>query len=368
MNHSTAGIERAPDSVFRDHTLRLDWDSRAVAAPGGDMHQGSCFALDRERRGIKALPLYVDGSPLLVTIRRLPIIGLGIAGISRGPAIKLDAASEEVLRVPELLRRVAHWLQREEAVVELRVDPWAPDSEELRRAWSEAGFARCEESFFSRHTMWIRASASRGMSEAALFSQVNATKRNEVSAARRAGVKIRQLGMVDEARLPEVVAIVNETAERRGFMPINASQALPTWVDLMRAGQMEVWLAELSDGRLAAVETALRHGERLSSHHAGSRDLGEGTPIGVVPLLRWTLINEARIEGRIADLGGADTAGHRTVPEPGDRMYGLYSFKRAFGAAWIEMSGAHRIVVNPLGAKIRAAIGRAAGGAKRAGR
>jgi hypothetical protein len=132
----------------------------------------------------------------------------------------------------------------------------------------------------------------------------------------------------------------------------------------MRAGQMEVWLAELSDGRLAAVETALRHGERLTSHHAGSRDLGEGTPVGVVPLLRWTMINQARLEGRIADLGGADIAGHRSIPEPGDRMYGLYTFKRAFGASWMEMSGAHRIEVNPLGARLRALLRRAAGGAR----
>jgi lipid II:glycine glycyltransferase (peptidoglycan interpeptide bridge formation enzyme) len=86
--------------------------------------------------------------------------------------------------------------------------------------------------------------------------------------------------------------------------------------------------------------------------------------VGVVPLLRWTLINQARNEGRIADLGGADIAGHRQIPEPGDRMYGLYTFKRAFGASWVEMSGAHRIEVNPLGAQLRAALRRVAGGAR----
>lgn len=364
MRHSSAGIERAPEAVFHDHTLRQEWDARAVAAPGGDMHQGSCFARDRERRGLRVLPLYVDGSPLLVTIRGLPIIGLGVASVSRGPGVRVDATPEEISKVPELLRRVAHWLRREEGVVELRADPWAPDSEPLRSAWSEAGFARCEESFFSQHTMWIRASATRGMSEQELFSQVNATKRNEVSASRRAGVTIRRLGVGDEERLTDVISVVNETAERRGFMGVNAAQTIPTWAELLRVGQMEIWLAERPDGSLIAVETALRHGERLSSHHAGSRDLGEGTPVGAVPLLRWTLINQARVEGRIADLGGADIAGHREVPQPGDRMYGLYSFKRAFGASWIEMSGAHRIVVNPLGAQLRAAIRRMAGGVK----
>jgi hypothetical protein len=185
-----------------------------------------------------------------------------------------------------------------------------------------------------------------------------------VSAERRAGVTVRLLSSPDEDQLSAVAAIVNETALRRGFMPIDTARTLPTWVDLMRAGQMEVWLAELPDGRLAAVETALRHGERLSSHHAGSRELGEGAPVGVVPLLRWNLINQARREGRIADLGGADIAGHRAIPGPGDRMYGLYTFKRAFGASWMEMSGAHRIEVSPLGARLRSLVRRVARGAR----
>ncbi|MFZ9762993.1 MAG: lipid II:glycine glycyltransferase FemX [Candidatus Limnocylindrus sp.] len=360
----TAGIERAPVALLRDPALCAAWDQRAVDAPGGDMHQGSAFAADRERRGIKALPLYVDGTPLLVTIRRIPILGLGTASVSRGPAVRVDAAPEEILRIPELLRRVAHWLRREEGVVEMRVDTWAPESAPLREAWSAAGFSPCEESFFSRHAMWIKATATPGITEEELFSQINATKRNEVSAARRAGVTVHRLTTPDEAQLSAVAAIVNETAVRRGFTSINVARTLPTWADLMRAGQMEVWLAELPDGRIAAVETALRHGERLTSHHAGSRELGEGTPVGVVPLLRWTLINQARLEGRIADLGGADIAGHRSIPEPGDRMYGLYTFKRAFGASWMEMSGAHRIEVNPLGARVRGLLRRAAGGTR----
>ena len=118
-----AGIERAPANLFQDPMLRAEWDARAVAAPGGDMHQGSAFAADRMRRGIRVVPLYVDGAPLLVTVRKLPILGLGIASISRGPAVKADVSPEELLQIPELLRRVAHWLRREEGVVELRVDP-----------------------------------------------------------------------------------------------------------------------------------------------------------------------------------------------------------------------------------------------------
>lgn len=360
--HAVAsGIERAPVDLLADADSRAAWDRLAVVAPGGDMHQGSAFAADRVRRGMRIVPLFVDGVPLLVSIRRLPLIGLGIAHISRGPAVRADATPDERLEIPQMLRRVAHWLRREEGVVELRVDPWIPASDAQRDAWDGAGFLPCEESFFSRHSMWIRATAIPGQSEESLFAQVNATKRNEVSAARRAGVTVRRLTSPDEAQLAHAADIVNETAARRGFASIDAADTIPTWADLIRAGQMEVWFAELADGTPAAVETALRHGERLSSHHAGTRALGNRTPVGVAPLLRWTLINQARLEGRIADLGGADVAGHREVPEPGDRTYGLYAFKRAFGAVWVEMSGAHRIVVDPIGARLRATLRRIAG-------
>jgi len=84
-------VERAPIGTLTDPALRAAWDQRAVAAPGGDMHQGAAFAADRARRSIRTLPLYVDGAPLLVCIRSLPFLGLSVASIPRGPAAPTDA-------------------------------------------------------------------------------------------------------------------------------------------------------------------------------------------------------------------------------------------------------------------------------------
>ena len=93
-------IERAPAATLTDLALRAAWDQRAVVAPGGDMHQGAAFAADRARRSIKTLPLYLDGAPLLVCIRSLPLLGLSVASISRGPAIPVDAPDAERASVP----------------------------------------------------------------------------------------------------------------------------------------------------------------------------------------------------------------------------------------------------------------------------
>ena len=350
-------IERAPVGTLTDPALRAAWDQRAVAAPGGDMHQGAAFAADRARRSIRTLPLYVDGVPLLVCIRSLPLLGLSVASVSRGPAAPANAPDAERASVPGRLQRVGEWLRKEEGVVELRVDPWLPASDALEAEWLRAGFSPCDESFFSKHAMWIRTTAHPGVTEAEIFSHLNATKRNEISAAHRNGIQVSRLHPEhDLAALREAAALVNETAVRRQFAQINLDQTLLTWVDLMHSGQMEAWVARDAQGVVIAMETALRHGERLTSHHAGSVEAGSSVPTGAVVLLRWTLIETARQEGRIADLGGADVSGHREIPQPGEKMFGLYDYKRAFGAEWVAMSGAHRIVLDPRRYALRSAL------------
>jgi lipid II:glycine glycyltransferase (peptidoglycan interpeptide bridge formation enzyme) len=205
--------------------------------------------------------------------------------------------------------------------------------------------------------MWIRGTAQPGVTEAEIFSNANATKRNEISAAQRKGIQVSRLHPErDLAALREAATLVNETAVRRQFAQINLDQTLLTWIDWMHSGQMEAWVARDAQGAVIAMETALRHGERLTSHHAGSREAGSSVPAGAVVLLRWTLIDTARQEGRIADLGGVDVVGHREIPQPGEKMFGLYDYKRAFGAEWVAMSGAHRIILDPRRYALRLAI------------
>ena len=46
------------------------------------------------------------------------------------------------------------------------------------------------------------------------------------------------------------------------------------------------------------------------------------------------------------DLGGVDLPGARHQPAPGDPTYGLSEHKRAFGATWLELTGAHERVLD----------------------
>ena len=173
------------------------------------MHQGAAFAADRSRRSITTIALDADGTPLLVCLRRLPLIGLSVASISRGPAAPTDAQADETLLIPRLLQRVGAWLRKEAGVIELRVDPWLPASDAIEAEWRRAGFAPCEESFFSKNAMWIRATARVGATEGEVFSLLGSSKRNQVNAARRSEIKIVRLPREGSASaLEEAAALV----------------------------------------------------------------------------------------------------------------------------------------------------------------
>ena len=52
------------------------------------------------------------------------------------------------------------------------------------------------------------------------------------------------------------------------------------------------------------------------------------------------------------DLGGVDVHGSRDEPAEGDPLYGLYQHKQSFGGLWLELTGAHERVYDPLGYRI----------------
>jgi len=109
-------------------------------------------------------------------------------------------------------------------------------------------------------------------------------------------------------------------------------------------------------GTLLGGAILFREGDRLAYAHSGDRAALRAAHPGVIHLVLWEAIRIAADESRSElDLGGVDVAGARAVPVPGDRMWGLYEFKRAFGGRWVEMTGAYERAARPR----RYAAGRA---------
>ena len=174
------------------------------------------------------------------------------------------------------------------------------------------------------------------------------------------------------------------TAPRR--RPPGAAWALDRFYDLLletgerrqfafgpRAPFLAWWRAALADGLLVLLEARSvggdplaglvlhRHGGRLSTVHSGDHAALRREHPGALHLLRWRAIQLAIREGCAEmDLGGVDVPGARRPPVEGEPMHGLYEHKRSFGAAWIQLAGAHERVIRPRRYALGRAIARAA--------
>ena len=342
------------------------WDERTVAPPGGNVYQSLAWAAYRERHGWR--PRYLafdDGFRLLSLERPWPWIGGSGAYLSRGPIADRDAADRSADRLSAAADLLAsHGVDVVSSDAEIEAGTGYPALIEAR------GFRQIEEVQPSRHRM--RLVLAPGTSEEELFRSFGSTLRQLIRGAEKQGLRVVRydarcgdgpdaavgdgfeapppgaLGGPSRATFEELYELLEAAAIRRHFH-LGSREAFLDWsVAGLTAGHT-VYLSVLDpDGRLLGGATFYRHGGRLTYSHSGDRaDLRREHP-GVVRLILWRAIQLALRDGLAeVDFAGVDVAGARRVPREGEDMYGLYAFKRSFGAEWVELSGNHERVVRP---------------------
>ena len=366
----------------------LDWDARTVDAPGGNVYQSLAWARQRERLGWRPHYLaFPDGGRLLALERPWPWIGGAGAYVPRGPVVGDGSVSAAADR----LAAAATYLAGR------GVDVVASDAEiETSTGYGgliEAhGFRSIEEVQPSRHRVALRLPA--GTTEEAAFMATAASVRQRVRHAERASLRVVRwdarsgdggdatvgagfeapaagaLGDPSSVAFNRFYDLLVATAHRRHF-GLAARGPFVEWsTSALHAGH--VVLLEILDpaGTLLGAATFYRHGGRLTYSHSGDRaDLRREHP-GVIHLLLWRAIQLAIRDGMVeVDLAGVDVAGRRREPQEGEEMYGLYAFKRSFGAEWVELVGNHEWVARPWRYLLGRVSGRlAATGAAIAGR
>ncbi len=335
------------------------WDDLTVHPGGGHVLQSMAWARHRAASGWRPHHLVLgDGSAVLALERPWPLIGGGSAYLPRGP---IPAGSVEAMVAR--LDAVTGWLGA------AGVDVVASDAEILAGSGypalvQAAGFQPIDEIQPSRHRYTLV--LGHGADEAARFAGIAKSTRQRIRAAERdlmsvvrydrggdaasagPGEGFRALAEPIEVALDRFYDLLLTTGERRhfGFGP--------------RAGFTAWWKAAHSAGHLLLLElrTATdepiaglilyRHGGRLSTVHSADDATTRSTHPGALHLLRWRALQLAIREGCAElDLGGVDVAGARREPQPGEPMYGLAEHKRAFGATWLELAGAHERVLRP---------------------
>ncbi|HEX7950341.1 MAG TPA: GNAT family N-acetyltransferase [Candidatus Limnocylindrales bacterium] len=368
-----------------------DWDARTVEAPGGHVLQSRAWAEHRRASGWSPRFLVTDdGGRVLALTRRWRWVQGGGAYIPRGPVPAGSGATPEAIAARQIA--VSETLASDGVDV-VAADPEVPAADSaFRDAIVAASFRPIEEIQPSRHRITLplgpaadqtgpaASGAAERPGEATVFEGIAKSTRQRIRGAERDGLVVvrhdaRQgptgagEGFVAPADAPAVAldrfyGLLLETGERRHFSFGPRSGFMDWWLAALAAGHL-VYLEARAPGssQEAAGEPLAglilyRHGGRFSTVHSGDHAASRVQHAGALHLLRWRAIQLAIREGCAEmDLGGVDVAGSRGEPGEGDRLYGLYQHKRAFGGHWLELTGAHERVFDPRGY----ALGRLAG-------
>jgi lipid II:glycine glycyltransferase (peptidoglycan interpeptide bridge formation enzyme) len=256
----------------------------------------------------------------------------------------------------------ARWLAGHGVDV-VSADPAVPADQEFAARITAAGFQPIEEIQPSRHRMAV--ALPEGSTEDELLRACDETTRRHIRGATKRGVRCvrydalagtapgdgfeapqpTELDVTAAAALGRLYDVLAETAERRDFR-VGPREPFMDWGRTGLAEGRVVVLEMLDpDGETLAAAMFYRHGGRLTYSHSGDRgDLRRTWP-GVAHLELWRALQLAHREGLTEfDLGGVDVPGARRAPVDGEPMWGLYRFKRSFGATWIEQAGNHQWV------------------------
>lgn len=351
-----------PDLHEADAAELADWDAHTVAAPGGDVYQSRAWAEYRSRHGWQpTYAVFPDGFRVLTLVRPWPLVGGAGAYVSRGPLALSETVEETAARTIVLSR----WLATRGVDV-VSADPEVPANPDFEARLARGGFRSIEEIQPARHRMAVDLT---GKDEDSLLAGLHSTTRRWIRDAQKAELRVLRYDRRLESDAdpgegferpassgPDAVQaafgrlhdILAETAVRRSF-GLGARTPFLDWcLAGFEAGHILLLETVHPDGEPLGAAMFYRHGRRLTFSHGGDRAATRGRVRGVAHLQQWRAMQLALREGRTEmDLGGVDVPGMRRQPREGEAMYGLWRFKDALGARWIEQAGNHEWVARP---------------------
>jgi len=263
-----------------------------------------------------------------VRVRRVPLLGGGIAYVSGGPMVRLKNGEKAGLNAAAALRStlsalVAEYVRRRGLV--LRVAPAMGDrdwDDAQGRAFSDAGFLPARGPRY--RTLIVDLSPD----PAPLRAGLQQKWRNCLNSAERQGLTVRDCA--GPAGMDEFTSLYSEFQGRKGF---HAEFDAEFYAGVQRGAdeneRLVVQLAE-KDGRPVAGHVSVMGGDTCTYLLGATSQ--EGLKCKAAYLLQWRTMLLARDRGlRSYDLGGIDPEGNS----------GVYHFKRGMG-------GTERIAAGPF--------------------
>ena len=315
--------------VVRNPT-RDQWNGFAAAHPQGTVFQSFEWGQIRRAQGWEPhyIALQRNGAwqaACLVLARRLPG-GLGTILYSpRGPLIEpeQDAMAD--------LNRVVTTLAEDLRAVFWRIDP--PVSRE--DASTASGYARAgfhmvpqEWSYWNRPKYEMQLNLAPG--EAAVFAGLGSKIRTKIRHAGKRGVTVDEA--CSEADIDEFHRLMRGTGMKKGI-PVRSLVYFRALYDLfVKSGMARLFLAR-KDGAAVAGGLTVRFGPTATLLYL-SNDYSMQRAGWAV---QWDMIRWAIAHGcTLYDFGGTGTT---DPPKETDKGYGVYQFKRSFGADIVRWFG-----------------------------
>ena len=328
------------------------WNDTIAAFPEAHVLQTREWAGIKARYGWQAEPFVWRGeggqvvAAALLLHRRLPSpLPWSVLYAPKGPLLASWEDADLRVRVLDDLQAYA----RRTGAIFLKIDPdvvvgtGVPGEDvaqetvlgnEVRQTLRHRGWRFSAEQVQFRNTVLLDLTPS----EDALLAAMKQKTRYNIRLAARKGVTVR-VGTHED--LPLLYRMYAETAARDGFIIRPKAYYLAVWQTLMAAGMAEPLIAEVESEPVAAI-VVFRFGARAYYFYG----MSTGRHRNKMPTyaLQWEAIRRAKDAGfRWYDFWGA--------PDeftPDDPMWGVFRFKRGFGATVVRTLGAWDFPARPV--------------------
>lgn len=336
-----AGRKDTDQPRILEITEREVWNDLVLGLPNSELQQGfewgelkreegwlpHRFGVFHARRCVGAIQVFV---------LRLPRSNYLALYAPRGPL--LDWEDDEAWKgLMHCLRRLA----AQTSAVVLRVSPAAPaDDPRPREALLSRGFVQLSDNFTTWNMPRIIQTLDLGPTEAELKRQMRGRAR-DLRVALRRGTTIEASSSTEAVRRLHHLMVRLE--EERGYSGPSLGWLMGEQREYYSAGQGLAFIIS-HGGKDLAGATAVRFGDRAYALHlALNRSLEVGFRAGTA--LVWEQVRWAKAQGcKVLNLGGSI---RRLPPDPGDVGYGVYQYKRSFGASLNYLSGYYDLVLRP---------------------
>ncbi|HJW84374.1 MAG TPA: peptidoglycan bridge formation glycyltransferase FemA/FemB family protein [Anaerolineae bacterium] len=331
-----------PTSHFALPTSRLiddhaEWNATLASLPVHHVLQSWEWGQFKSRWGWQARYVLFesDGHPraaALILRRWLPLLGLGVMYVPKGPA--LDYADAAL--VESVLAEIEAIARRERAIF-VKIDPDVPhpptpsprlgEGERVVAQMVRRGWRFSAEQIQFRNTVLLDVTPP----EEELLAAMKPKTRYNIRLASKKGVSVRAGGIED---LDALYAMYAETARRDAFIIRPIEYYRDAWSSCMSAGLAQPLIAE-AEGQAIAGLIVFRFGARAWYMYGMSREAHRDR----MPnhLLQWEAIRWARSRGcAVYDWWGAPDELNQADP-----MWGVYRFKQGFGGKFTAHIGAY---------------------------